>query len=63
MPSDHGRPGDRAVKYNFCPACKELWRADWVEHRAVTTCPACDGPVLPHIPRSQAADPSDTARG
>jgi Zn-finger nucleic acid-binding protein len=39
-------------RYNWCPACQELWVAARKDGVDVSRCPACDGPVLAYIGRS-----------
>jgi len=44
-----------ALKYNFCPRCRELWRADWMERAGVSACPACDAATIPIVSKRDRA--------
>ena len=61
MAPEHGNEPERR-RYNWCPACMELWVAAWMARVGVDYCPLCDGPVYPSPGRSGYADAVRRAR-
>jgi len=58
---EHSNEPERP-RYNWCPACMELWVAAWMARVGVDHCPLCDGPVHPSPGRSGYADAARRAR-
>ncbi len=58
MSREEAEARDAPAVYNYCPACQEPWRRDWMRRRGVHTCPLCEGPVIPRITRRAQAGES-----